>query len=94
MTLAVIFLTVYAVLVTWVCIIQFKRCNKLRDVANTVVSNMVKISDIIRKGRDTLNNSTLVTAFSNDDETGTFFEGMKEIQNLLNNFILTDGQES
>ena len=83
-----VFLLVYASLVTWVCINQLKRCEKLTDIANNVVANMEKLSGIIEESDKLFSNSVLKTAFANDDETGTFFKNMQEIQELLNNFVL------
>ena len=48
--------------------------------------------DYIQRKRETPYNchilTSLKTAFANDDETGTFFKNMQEIQELLNNFVL------
>ena len=83
MVIAIVILGVYAVLSTWVCIAQFRRCENLTSIANNVVENMQKISGIIEHSNTVLDNPVLKAAFANDDETGTFFQGIQEIQDLL-----------
>ena len=94
MLVAVIILGVLFILASWIAVVQYIRCTKLENIANTVVANMQTISDLISDTSDTLNNEQLNMAFSNDDEVGDFFKEIKNIQEILNKFIIQNGKKS
>lgn len=79
-------------LLGWLFYIQFRRNQKLEKIATVCVDNAKAISDVIKKADETLSSDRLKEAFEKDDDTGIFFEQMKEIQEILNNFKL-DGKE-
>lgn len=94
MLVAVIILGVLFILASWIAVVQYIRCTKLENIANTVVANMQTISDLISDTSNTLNNEQLNMAFSNDDEVGDFFKEIKNIQEILNKFIIQNGKKS
>lgn len=89
-------LILYAGLVTWVCIVQFRRSENLEKILNRTLDCMQRISDTIQQSGQILQNDSLRAAFSNDDEVGTFFEGIQRIQEELNNYVMLeeDAEES
>lgn len=79
-------------LLGWLFYIQFRRNQKLERIATVCVDNAKAVSDVIKKADEKLSSDRLKEAFEKDDDTGIFFEQMKEIQEILNNFKL-DGKE-
>lgn len=75
-------------------VVQYRRNRKLEDIANIVLHNMQTISDYIKSSEVLMSNPQLVEAFSEDDEVGLFFRNLKEIQEILNQFVLPGEEES
>ena len=75
-------------------IVQYRRNQKLEDIADIVLHNMQTISDYIKSSEVLMSNPQLVEAFSEDDEVGLFFRNLKEIQEILNQFVLPREEES
>jgi hypothetical protein len=86
-------LVVYAGLVTWICIAQFLRCVNLEVIVNRTFNTLHAISEVIESTGEVLNNDRLRVAFQNDDEVGSFFEGIQRIQEELNNLKLQEDAE-
>lgn len=94
-SIVIVILVVLLLVVSWIAVVQYSRCSKLEKIANDTVTNMQIISNLITETSDTLNNEKLAIAFANDDDVGKFFSEIKEIQNILGNFIIVpDGKES
>lgn len=94
MTVTVIILGILVLILGWIAIAQYMRCSKLELIANNVVANMQTISEIISESSKALNNEQLVEAFSSDDEVGKFFREIRNVQEILDKFILRNGEES
>lgn len=77
-------------IVTWICIVQISRSNKLESMLNTLIDNMQSISDIIQSSDNLLTDEKLRTAFAGDDEIGAFFENIEKIQQILNKFAIEE----
>lgn len=88
MILTIILLGVYGILMTWISISQVRRCSKLENIVNNVLTTFNNISDTIGKSNEILNSEKVRIAFENDDEVGSFFNFMKTVQQDLNSFKL------
>lgn len=85
----IVTLSVACVLFAYLFIVQYRRNVKLEDITNTVLHNMQTISDYIKSSDVLMSNPQLVEAFSEDDEVGVFFRNLKEIQEVLDHFIIS-----
>lgn len=65
-----------------------RKLEKLEEVVDTQVVYIRKISDIISDSRDNINKLDQKGAFESDDEVGSFFKSLKQIQQILNTFIV------
>lgn len=93
MLLALILVSVYAAVVTYIAVVQIKRQQKVEEIANNVVARLDSISRTIREAGDVLNDSRMSLAFANDDEVGVFFQKMKDLQAQLSDFTLESSNE-
>lgn len=95
--------TVLIVLVVVVFIIYFGITNLLKKVEQyedviqeyeTIIMNqqeyVKKVSEIVSESRLLINQIDDRGIFEADDEVGSFFRYLKEIQELLNNFIVVE----
>lgn len=67
--------------------IQYKRAENALEVADILMSNMEQIQNYIQEASATLANPQLRAAFEADDEVGTFFKQISNIQEVLDQFI-------
>ena len=65
-----------------------KKVTKLEDVVEYQVDYLRKVSLIIQESNVYINKLDEKGHFRADDELGTFFDFMKEIQDLINDFRL------
>lgn len=65
-----------------------KKVSKLEDIVEYQVDYLRKVSLIIQESNVYINNLDKDGHFRSDDELGTFFNFMKEIQDLINDFRL------
>jgi len=95
--------TVLVVLVAVVFTIYFGITNLLKKVEQyedviqeyeTIIMNqqeyVKKVSEIVTESRSLINQIDDRGVFEADDEVGSFFRYLKEIQELLNNFIVVE----
>ena len=67
-----------------------KKVEKYEDIV-TYQSNYIRdVSTIIQQSNEKLNESNLKGSFEADDEIGWFFNSLKEIQETLDNYNLTN----
>lgn len=91
-TLSIILL-IYSTLATYVAVVQILRERKLENICNNAVDRLVSISKTINDTKALLDNDRLAVAFSNDDEVGRFFTQIKEIQNSLAEYGISNNEE-
>lgn len=98
MTTLEILLSVSTGLLLVVSVILFKILNKSTKVAEAYeeiikdqVTYIEKISYLISDSKENIDKLDEKGAFKSDDEVGRFFETLKEIQKLLNTFIVPKG---
>ena len=65
-----------------------KKQEKSEDVLAGYLLYLDRISRVIELSDKKLKELDYRGAFENDDETGTIFTGIKEIQSILNEFIV------
>lgn len=70
------------------------REKKLQEQSSLILGEYLtylnKISDIIELSNIKIRQIDEKESFKSDDEIGFFFDNIKEIQNILNNFIIKD----
>ena len=93
MVIALILISIYAINVTWIAVIQVRRSLKAEKIANVLADNMKSVSDLLQEAQKTLENPKLQQAFAADDEVGIFFKNLVKIQQILDNFIVRDEKE-
>lgn len=88
-------LVLYSVAATWIARAQTVRGRKLESMVETLLRNFQTIATVVAHSKEVLDNPKLKTAFSSDDEVGTFFKQLEEIQEILNELVLApDGTET
>jgi hypothetical protein len=65
-----------------------KKITKLEDIVEYQIDYLRKVSLIIQESNVYINKLDEKGHFRADDEVGTFFDFMKEIQDLINDFRL------
>ena len=93
MLLALILVSVYAAVVTYVAVVQLKRQQKVEEIATNVVARLDSISRTVREAGDVLNDSRMSLACANDAQVGVFFQKMKDLQAQLSDFTLESSNE-
>jgi hypothetical protein len=63
-----------------------KKNEKQEDILMGYMSYLNKVSDIIEMSDKKLKEVDAKESFKSDDEVGFFFESIKQIQNVLNQF--------
>jgi hypothetical protein len=82
------------ILVALVFVLTFTTLNLLKkqerseDILAGYLEYLDKISRVIEASDAKIKQLDITGAFANDDETGTIFEGIKQIQDILNDFQL------
>jgi len=66
-----------------------RKNSKLEKMVNSQQQYIDAISIVIEDSNKTIDELGNRGAFEADDEVGTFFKGLKEIQNVLNTFNVT-----
>lgn len=67
-----------------------KKLEKLTEAFDEQVLYLKKLSYIIKDSRENINKLDEKGAFESDDEVGRFFEAVKKVQGILDNFILPE----
>lgn len=91
-----VFILICAVilLLLYISFIQYRRAEKATNIADILMSNMSSIYDYIRESSQSLENPQLRQAFESDDEVGTFFKDLQNIQETLEQILPENQQES
>lgn len=66
------------------------KLEKYEDVTSDQTQYLQNISNTIREGRTHLDSLDERGVFQSDDEVGTFFNQMKEVQNELDRYMLPE----
>lgn len=82
----VISLSLIVIVLGYITINLFRKVVKQEKIMASYLEYLDSISRIIEFSDEKLKQSSLNEAFSNDDEIGFFFQEIKKIQKLLNNF--------
>jgi len=89
-TIVIIILSMILVLLFYGIYNAGKKIADMEDVIDTQVDYINKISYIIRDSKENLDKLDEKGAFKSDDEVGLFFESLKNIQKLLDSFIVPE----
>lgn len=84
---AFILICTVTALLLYISIVQYRRAEKALRVADTLLTNMSTIQEVIKEGTEKMNNPQLKQAFEADDEVGFFFKQLEEIQGTLSTFL-------
>ena len=76
-------LLLYSIFVSYLCIVTMRRINQYEGF-------ILKFQQIIEIGTQKMKNVDATGHYESDDETGFFFEQMKEIQLILDSIIETE----
>lgn len=93
MILIVIVLSIVIIALGWVIYNLNKKLEKLEDVINGYLNYINTMSQLIEYSSDKLKKIDATEKFKSDDEIGWFFDNVKRIQNLLDKFILENGEK-
>ncbi len=66
----------------------YQKSKKLQDIIEKQQATIQSVSDIIEYSSVKLAEIDAAGSFRSDDEVGFFFQGLQEIQQNLNNFIV------
>jgi len=78
--LSLILLAIYSVFISYLVLISLKRINQFESLTIT-------IQEIIEYSTEKLKRIDSLGHYESDDETGFFFNQLKEIQQVLNNLF-------
>lgn len=92
----IVFLAICAVglILLYISCVQYKRAEKSLEAARILMTNMEQIQDYIKEASATLANPQLRTAFESDDEVGTFFKQITNIQEVLDQILPSNNEET
>ena len=82
-----IFFGGWAIVATIIAIKQVQRENRLTGIANSVVSNLEEIDQLIKDSEQIFDNPRLQEAFAHDDEVGGYFKNLESMQKILKNYL-------
>jgi len=88
MLVAVVVLSVLVVILTYIVYNLTKKQEKIEDIVVGYLEYFDKISRVIEISDKKLKEIDYKGHFSSDDEVGYFFENIKQIQDILNEFNL------
>lgn len=71
----------------------FRKTERLEKIADKQEEYINAFSELIKQSAIKLKEIDEKGSFESDDEIGWFFEGIKQIQNKLNNFIIEKNGE-
>lgn len=78
----------------YISFIQYRRAEEATRVADVLLTNMETIKNYVTEASATLANPQLRTAFESDDEVGTFFKQISEIQEVLDQFVVGEDEKA
>ena len=86
MIIAIIILSLMVVILGYTTFNLLKKNEKQEDILMGYMSYLNKVSDIIEMSDKKLKEVDARESFKSDDEVGFFFESIKQIQSILNQF--------
>jgi uncharacterized membrane protein YukC len=86
MIVAIIILSLLVVILGYTTFNLLKKNEKQEDILMGYMSYLNKVSDIIEMSDKKLKEVDARESFKSDDEVGFFFESIKQIQSILNQF--------
>ena len=88
MILAIIILSILVVVLGYTTINLLRKIEKQEDILTGYLAYLDKISRVIEVSDEKLKTVDVRGTFSSDDEVGFFFQQIKGLQEILNEFIL------
>ena len=86
MIIAIIILSLMVVILGYTTFNLLRKNEKQEDILIGYMSYLNKVSDIIEMSDKKLKEVDARESFKSDDEVGFFFESIKQIQSILNQF--------
>ena len=86
MIIAIVILSLMVVILGYTTFNLLKKNEKQEDILMGYMSYLNKVSDIIEMSDKKLREVDARESFKSDDEVGFFFESIKQIQSILNQF--------
>jgi hypothetical protein len=86
MIIAIVILSLMVVILGYTTFNLLRKNEKQEDILIGYMSYLNKISDIIEMSDKKLKEVDARESFKSDDEVGFFFESVKQIQSILNQF--------
>ena len=86
MIIAIVILSLMVVILGYTTFNLLKKNEKQEDILTGYISYLNKIADVIDFSNKKLKEIDARESFKSDDEVGFFFESLKQIQNILNQF--------
>jgi hypothetical protein len=86
MIIAIIILSLMVVILGYTTFNLLRKNEKQEDILMGYMSYLNKVSDIIEMSDKKLKEVDAKESFKSDDEVGFFFESIKQIQSILNQF--------
>ena len=86
MIIAIVILSLMVVILGYTTFNLLKKNEKQEDILAGYMSYLNKITDIIEFSNEKLKEIDARESFKSDDEVGFFFESIKQIQSILNQF--------
>jgi hypothetical protein len=86
MIIAIVILSLMVVILGYTTFNLLRKNEKQEDILMGYMSYLNKVSDIIEMSNKKLKEVDARESFKSDDEVGFFFESIKQIQSILNQF--------
>jgi len=86
MIIAIVILSLMVVILGYTTFNLLRKNEKQEDILVGYMSYLNKISDIIEMSNKKIKEVDARESFKSDDEVGFFFESIKQIQGILNQF--------
>jgi hypothetical protein len=86
MIIAIVILSLIVVILGYTTFNLLRKNEKQEDILMGYMSYLNKVSDIIEMSDKKLKEVDAKESFKSDDEVGFFFESIKQIQSILNQF--------
>ena len=86
MIIAIVILSLMVVILGYTTFNLLRKNEKQEDILLGYMSYLNKVSDIIEMSDKKLKEVDAKESFKSDDEVGFFFESIKQIQSILNQF--------
>jgi hypothetical protein len=86
MIVAIVILSLMVVILGYTTFNLLRKNEKQEDILMGYMSYLNKVSDIIEMSDKKLKEVDAKESFKSDDEVGFFFESIKQIQSILNQF--------